>query len=138
MAAGSGDRMAKAGQVKLWDVASGKELATLSDIRGFVTCLAISPDGKTLYAGYITMSEQPAEFKVWDLALRQARATVDTSRVHYNTMLDMKFFPDGKSLLTSGGRESRGRPWKATPAPFAPSPSPTTARQSPPAAMTKR
>jgi WD40 repeat protein len=47
LASGSGDKT-----IKLWDVATGKELATLKTHHmSWVWCVAYSPDGKTLASG---------------------------------------------------------------------------------------
>jgi WD40 repeat protein len=43
LAAGGGDRI-----VKLWDVETGQELASLAGHEGFISSLAFSPDGRTL------------------------------------------------------------------------------------------
>lgn len=43
LAAGGNDRV-----VRLWDVASGRELATLAGHEGFIASLAFSPDGESL------------------------------------------------------------------------------------------
>src|SRR5215831_7147965 len=52
---GDGKMLASAGRwtVKLWDVATGKEKATLRDGSGFIQTVALSSDGKLLAsAGY--------------------------------------------------------------------------------------
>jgi len=58
LASGSYDKT-----VKLWDAATGKELATLKGHSGPVQSVAFSPDGKTL----ATASDDKT-IKLWDLA----------------------------------------------------------------------
>jgi WD40 repeat protein len=60
------------GEVKLWDVATGRLLADLKGHRRTVTCVAFSPDGKTLVTagGWI---KGPGEIKVWDLRTLESR-----------------------------------------------------------------
>src|SRR5437868_14313467 len=41
------------GTLKLWEVATGKELATLGEYKGCLGCVAFSPDGKDLASGAI-------------------------------------------------------------------------------------
>ena len=49
--------------IKLWDVASGKELRTLAGHSGCVDSVAFSPDGKTLASG-----SDDSTIKLWDVA----------------------------------------------------------------------
>jgi WD40 repeat protein len=48
LATGSGGEDPKNGELKLWDVNTAKEMATLSGHTGMVCAVAFSPDGKTL------------------------------------------------------------------------------------------
>jgi WD40 repeat protein len=41
------------GKLKLWDMTTGKERATLGEYTGCLGCVAFSPDGKTLASGTI-------------------------------------------------------------------------------------
>ena len=58
LASGSWDKT-----IKLWDVASGRELRTLSGHRNGVTSVAFSPDGKVLASG-----SDDNTIKLWDVA----------------------------------------------------------------------
>ena len=57
LASGSGDQT-----IKLWDVTTGKERATLKGHTGMVLSVAYSPDGKTLASG-----SPDKTIKLWDL-----------------------------------------------------------------------
>jgi WD40 repeat protein len=48
--------------VKLWDVRTGKERASLKGHTGGVSCVTYSPDGKTLASG-----SYDATIKLWDV-----------------------------------------------------------------------
>jgi WD40 repeat protein len=48
--------------IKLWDVGTGKERATLKGHRNEVTSVAYSPDGKTLASG-----SRDYTIKLWDV-----------------------------------------------------------------------
>ena len=53
--------------VKLWDVATGKERATLLGTES-VRFVAFSPDGKMLASAGGSIDNKPGELKVWDIA----------------------------------------------------------------------
>ena len=46
------------GQVKLWDVATGKEQATLKGHTSVVSSVAYSPDGKILASGSVKKTDK--------------------------------------------------------------------------------
>jgi WD40 repeat protein len=53
--------------VKFWDVATGKERATLQETQA-VRSVTFSPDGKLLASGGGSIDNEPGELKVWDIA----------------------------------------------------------------------
>ena len=66
----NGKILASAGydkSIKLWDVATGKKLATLQGIEA-VWSVAFSPDGKTLASAGGSISNAPGELKLWYVA----------------------------------------------------------------------
>jgi hypothetical protein len=81
LASGSGD-----GTIKLWDVASGRELRTLSG-SGMV---AFSPDGKVLASG------SGENIKLWDVASGHELRTLSGSGM-------VAYSPDGKVLASGSG-----------------------------------
>jgi RNA polymerase sigma factor (sigma-70 family) len=85
------------GTVRIWDVATGKELRRLfadPETKPWIFGVAVSPDGKTLAA---TTHNRKIYF--WDLAtgrfLRQLPG-------HHEQTRSLAFTPDGKSLLLAG------------------------------------
>lgn len=52
----------KEGSIMLFEIASGKQLATLNGHKGWVLSLAFSPDGRTLYSG-----AEDKTIKIWRL-----------------------------------------------------------------------
>jgi WD40 repeat protein len=130
VASGSSGLQKRVGEVKLWNVASGKEGASfkLGDGGGPVLSIAISSDG-TLLAACGDLGRDPgpdAEDKsfgvvtVWDLATGKAKVTFkedvpkigdDGSGPAYAPLPinSVAFSPDGKLLLTSSTNEVRVR-----------------------------
>jgi WD40 repeat protein len=49
--------------IRIWSLATGKEIAALKGHTGNVRCLSLSPDGRTLASG-----SDDRTIKLWDLA----------------------------------------------------------------------
>jgi WD40 repeat protein len=88
--------------VKLWDVATGHEMAGFRAARGFIGVLAFSPDGRSLATG----SHATADARVWDLATGEMMHELG---VHANYVA---FAPDGKSLITCSVGENEAQCWE--------------------------
>ena len=96
---GSGDST-----VRLWDVASGEELAVLKDrtrIGSTVMSVAFSPDGlRVVLGGYGTVS-------IWDTAIGKELAVL---KGHEDSVYSVAFSPDG-SRIVSGSLDKTVRLW---------------------------
>lgn len=79
-------------KARLWDVATGKNTATLDDA-GFVCSVAFSQDGRLLALS--TAYGEQGTVKLWDVATRKNTAILKT----YNFGSFMTFGLDGKTLL---------------------------------------
>jgi WD40 repeat protein len=83
----------KPGEIILWDVASGKERQRFAGFRAAVSCVAFTPDGKTLIAGDFDRG-----LSFWDVATGKKRVAVKglTDTVDY-----LAVSPDGKVLVSA-------------------------------------
>lgn len=92
--------------IRIWEVASGKELATLAGHTAFTllgNTIAYSPDGKTLVSG-----DMDGGIKLWDVAAgKELRSFTDQADGVQgpNAVRSVAFSPDGKRFAT--GYESR-------------------------------
>jgi eukaryotic-like serine/threonine-protein kinase len=90
------------GEIKLWDVSTGRERITLQEEQGGVTSVAFSPDGETLAS-----ASGDGTVKLWDASAGRERTTL---RGHTGGVASVAFSPDGKTLASGGGRfDARGQ-----------------------------
>ncbi|MBI1917258.1 MAG: hypothetical protein HYS12_21370 [Planctomycetes bacterium] len=84
------------GVVKLWDVRTGQDQATIQEGQGAnypFRSLGFSPDGSILATG-----GWDGTVKLWDPATKQLRGSL---RGHTALIWSMAFFPDSKTLVTA-------------------------------------
>jgi WD40 repeat protein len=91
------------GEVKVWDVPSATERATLKKHTDVVSALALIPDGQAMITG-----SGDTTMKLWDLTTKTERTTIlgHTSRVTAVAVTQ-----DGK-LLASGGGDRTVKLWQ--------------------------
>lgn len=83
--------------LKLWNVATGKELRTLSGHSSVVSSVAFSPDGKTVLSG-----SRDNTLKLWDVVTGKE---LRSFRGHINEITSVAYSPNGKTVLSgSAGR----------------------------------
>jgi len=92
--------------VRLWDVATGKELKSFKGSAKPLESLALSPDGKYVAAGGVD-----GKVRVWNVA---SGAEVATLKGHTGTVGALVFFPDGERLL-SASDDRTVRIWTLSP-----------------------
>jgi WD40 repeat protein len=90
--------------LRLWDVATGREIAAIGEHGWGVTGVAVMPDGQTLVAGGGCGSIQ-----FWDLATLQEVKQRDG---HRGWIGAVTYSPDGKTIVTGGG-DNIIRVWEA-------------------------
>ena len=89
------------GALKLWDVATGREVRTLGGPGRGLRAVAFSPDGRRLAAetGRNPFAEGPGEIAVWDLATGQKAVTLQGRSV--------AFSPTAAGWPSATGKRSR-------------------------------
>ena len=92
--------------LKLWDVATGRELRTFTGHGYGVRSVAYSPDGRTALSG-----SDDKTLKLWDVATgRELR----TFTGHSGRVWSVAYSPDGRTAL-SGGHDKTLKLWDLTP-----------------------
>lgn len=94
----AGDSEGAFGKVALWEVATGKELATFEAPRGEVQKVSFSPDGRSLAAA--TDQLLRGAVTVWDVASGSERYRAEGLPC---AALDLAYSPDGRMLAVAVG-----------------------------------
>jgi RNA polymerase sigma factor (sigma-70 family) len=83
--------------VKVWDAATGKEIASLGELKNVgLIGMVFSPDGATLALSFLRQIEEGAKFELWDARKGQLKKTF---KMDYGRIVPrITFSPDGKSL----------------------------------------
>ncbi len=92
--------------IKLWNVASGRELRTLEGHNGAVFELAFRADGQVLAS-----ASGDRTVKLWNVATGER---LDTLKESQKELYTLAFSPDG-SRLAAAGVDNRIRVWQITP-----------------------
>jgi WD40 repeat protein/tRNA A-37 threonylcarbamoyl transferase component Bud32 len=103
-AGGETTNVFRPGEVKLWDLAGGREIASTQEHTGNVTAVRFGPDGKRL-----ATASTDCTVKVWDLSGGPAgalRASQTTLRGHTKTVYGVAFSPDGEHLASGSGDQT--------------------------------
>jgi WD40 repeat protein len=94
----------KSGEIRVWDVASDREVLTLQGSGDTATSVGFAPDGRTLASGGFDKT-----VRTWDIASGKERWR---SAGHNGVVRSVAFSPDAKTLA-SGGFDGTVRVWDA-------------------------
>jgi WD40 repeat protein len=86
--------------IQLWDARDGRRLGPpLMGHEAWVSCLAFSPDGRTL----VSAGWDDGWLRIWDVEQRRPRARL---RGHNGSVYKLAFSPDGATLASCGSDET--------------------------------
>jgi len=100
---GAGQKM-ESGEIKLWDVESGREMFVLKGQTNNVRCVDLSPNARWIVSG-----SNAGILQIWDVASGQELRTLEG---HKGLALSVDFSPDGKRIV-SGSFDKTAKVWDA-------------------------
>jgi WD40 repeat protein len=103
--AGGGGNAKDRGDLRLWDLKTGKQRLELKGHTRAVRALAFSPDGRRLASGGLDH-----QVLVWDV---QTGRVLVTFRKHAARVTGLAFSPDGKQLASTDPEKRTVRVWDA-------------------------
>jgi WD40 repeat protein len=83
---------------RIWDISTGREIASQYAHGDWVRSIAFSPDGRLLATG-----SADGTAKIWEASTGKERLQI----AHPNSVLSVTFSPDGR-LLATGSYERQG------------------------------
>jgi WD40 repeat protein len=86
--------VANDGQVKVWDLSNGNLIHAISGHRDQVTCVAVTPDGKTAVSG-----SKDKTLKLWDIGTGGEIRTFSTNHPVEAVIIS----PDGRKIIAAAG-----------------------------------
>ncbi len=90
-------------RIKLWDVVTRRDIATLEGHTGTVHSVAFSSDGTTLASG-----SSDETVKLWDITTKENIATLEG---HKSWVSSVAFSPDGTTLASGAGEDKTVKLW---------------------------
>src|SRR5262249_55336490 len=82
--------------LRLWDLATGKEIRTFTGHSGYINSVAYSPDGRTALSG-----GRDKALRLWDLATGKE---IRTFAGNFAAVSSVAFAPDGRTALSASFR----------------------------------
>ena len=95
------------GEVKLWDITTGKRLRSFGEHWHSVVSIAFTPDGKRIVStdgGDLDSQDIPGVIRVWDAATGEKLAEL---KGHTKCIFSIAMSPDGRTLVSAGSDDVR-------------------------------
>lgn len=97
--------------IKLWDLATGKLLETITEHSGAVTCVTFSRDGQTLAS---SSANPDGTIKLWDVNTGKLTTTLKADDWIVLSVWSIACSPDGKTLVSGHHADSTVKIWDLT------------------------